>query len=191
MFAAVLDTCVLWPSLQRDFLLSLAIEGVYRPLWSEAILDELHHHEQQKLIDRGNEAGSAEVTADHLLDRMRTAFDDAIVTGWEALEGTFGLPDVDDEHVLAAAVVGGAGAVVTDNVKDFPTDRVPSSIQIVTARDFAADTVDVNPASAVRALKQLSSRHRLTPHTPAEILDLLVARYGMTDVNEILRPLLE
>lgn len=191
MFAAVLDTCVLWPSLQRDFLLSLAIGGVYRPLWSEAILDELHHHEQQKLIERGGETESAEVKADHLLDRMRAAFDDAIVTGWEALEGTFGLPDVDDEHVLAAAVVGGAGAVVTDNVKDFPTGRVPSSIQILTARDFAADAVDVNPASAVRALEQLSSRHRLTPHTPAEILDLLVARYGMTDVDEILRPLLD
>ena len=124
MFAALLDTSVLWPSLQRDFLLSLAVEGLYRPLWSSAILDELQLHEVQKLVGRGEDPDAAATRAQHLIDQMTTAFDDALVENWEPLDGTFGLPDPDDEHVVAAALVGGAGVIVTSNLKDFPLQRI-------------------------------------------------------------------
>lgn len=185
MFAAILDTCVLWPSLQRDFLLSMAVEGLYRPLWSEAILQELSRHEQYKLIDRGAGGTDALARADRLVDNMRVHFDDALVTGWEPLEGTFGLPDTDDEHVLAAAVVGGAGAIVTDNLKHFPIDLVPTDIQVLTGREFAANTADVDPGRAARALWVMSTRHIKTKHTPHQLVQLLVERYAMRDVADI------
>jgi hypothetical protein len=85
MFAALLDTSVLWPSLQRDFLLSLAIEGLYRPLWSTEILAELEYHETQKLINRGEPITAATARASHLIRQMTTAFDDALVENWEPM----------------------------------------------------------------------------------------------------------
>lgn len=191
MFAAILDTCVLWPNLQRDFLLSMAIEGLYRPLWSEAILEELHRHEQYKLIDRGTGEPDALAQADRLLENMRVHFDDALVSGWEPLDGTFGLPDADDEHVLAAAVVGGAGAIVTDNLRHFPAALVPSDIQVLTGREFAANTADVDPERAARALSVMSNRRTKTKHTPHELVQLLVERYGMHDVADIVLPALD
>lgn len=78
MFAAVLDTSVLWPSRQRDFLLSLAIAGLYRPLWSDAILEELEYHEAAKLEGRGSDAAPA--AADEVLTLLvdRYGMSDAV-----------------------------------------------------------------------------------------------------------------
>ncbi|SFV24420.1 PIN domain-containing protein [Micrococcus terreus] len=120
MFTALLDSCVLWPSTLRDSLLSLAFEGSYRFVFSEAILLEVEVNEELKLMDRGSPREESRSRATHLAPQMRLHFGDSIVTGWEGLEGTFSLPDEDDEHVLAAAVVGGAGCIVTENLRDSP-----------------------------------------------------------------------
>jgi hypothetical protein len=121
---------------------------------------------------------------------MRLAFDDAVVVGWENLEGAFGLPDPDDEHVLAAATIGGAGVIVTENDKDFPVALLPSGLEIQSGRVFAANTVSVDPARATRALAEIARRHRNPRHSPSELLDLLVARYAMDEVADLIGPLL-
>jgi hypothetical protein len=190
MFTALLDTCVLWPSLQRDFVLSLAVEGLYRPVWSARILEELAYGEESKLVARGTEPDDAARRARRLIAEMRCAFDDAEVGGWEGLEGTYGLPDPDDEHVVAAAVVGGAGAIITHNAKDFPAERVPAGIQVLSPEVFAANTVELSPARAVAAIQAIVARSGRSGRqlSVTHVLDVLVHRYGMDRAVELVRP---
>lgn len=192
MFTALLDTSVLWPSLQRDFLLSLAIEGMYRPVWSDAILDELEGTEHAKLISRGADDTTASKRSHRLVETMRTAFDDALVEGWEALEGSFGLPDPDDEHVLAAAVIAGAGAIVTSNLRHFPAALLPGTIEPLSPAEFALNTVALSPTSARRAVSQIASRSgRHGPElSERDVLTVLADRYAMHEAVELVRSVL-
>ncbi|MGO4248228.1 putative toxin-antitoxin system toxin component, PIN family [Paenarthrobacter sp. RAF54_2] len=192
MFTALLDSCVLWPSTQRDFLLSLAFEGAYRFIFSEAILAEVEANEEIKRVERGDSEEEGRKKAAHLVGRMRSSFGDAIVMQWEGLEGTYSLPDPDDEHVLAAAVVGGAGSIVTENFRDFPEEKLPGGIQIVSAKEFAFDTVSMRPDLGLCAVWTMSVRsgRKGTACSPEEILDTLNKLYGMDAATELIRDLL-
>jgi hypothetical protein len=189
VFTALLGTCVLWPSTQRDFLLSLAAEGLYRPVWSSDILGELEYEEKAKLVGRGVDTAEADRRARYLVAEMRRAFDDAEVVGYRGLEGTYGLPDRDDEHVVAAAVVGGAGAIVTVNVRHSPAENLPEGLDVLTPGEFAHNTVALAPTLGLRALRAIagrSGRHG-PPITEAEVLLRLEERYGMHDAVQLIR----
>ncbi len=190
MFTALLDTSVLWPSLQRDFLLSLAIEQIYRPIWSSAILAELEYHEARKLRDRhGIEPEQSERRAARLVGTMRSAFVDAEITGWEPLEGTYGLPDPDDEHVVAAAHLGGAAVIVTSNLRDFPASRLPSGMSAMPPHQFALDATQISPHRALTAVAEIAARSgRSGPRSSTEaVIHRLEGRYGMTEAMTLVR----
>lgn len=188
MFAAVLDTCVLWPSLQRDFLLSLAFEQVYRPVWGSVILDELQEQEESKLEQIG--APSASDRASRLVSTLRQAFSDAEVTELELVRAV-GLPDPDDEHVVAAAILGRADVIVTHNLKDFPHAKLPGSLFVLPPDEFARDMVIAEPTRSCDALLSMAARRRNPATSPLDLLDLLGLRYNMYAVGRVLRPLIE
>ncbi|MGK2382384.1 hypothetical protein [Gordonia tangerina] len=118
---------------------------------------------------------------------MAGAFNDAYVAGWEVLDGSFELPDPDDEHLVAAAVVGGAEAIVSDNISDLPQGKVPGHIRVVRPVLFIADTVAVSADAAVRALRTMITRRTNPPETFRRVLDVLEERYGMVDAVEMIR----
>ena len=154
---------------------------------SSAILAELEYTETQKLIDRREQPDVAAMRARHLIEQMTAAFDDALVENWEPHEGTFGLPDPDDEHVVAAAVVGGAGAIVTENLKDFPLAKIPPHIKLLSPAEFAADTVSVSPDIALRAVQTMAARYGTPPLTTEDILNRLAQRYQLAEATELIR----
>lgn len=190
MIRAVLDSCVLWPSLQRDFLLSLAVEGAFAPVWSSAILVEVERNEHLKGVKRRIPDAEALSRARRLIAMMERAFPSASAQGWESREGSYGLPDRDDEHVLAAASQARADVIVTTNLRDFPVRLIPASIAVLAPQPFVHTIAATNPAATVRALQQIarrSGRRTNTAITVPELVDVLSSRYAI-ELREALSP---
>ncbi len=110
---AVLDACVLYPTVLREVLLGAARAGLYQPLWSARILEEWARA-ARKLGPAQEALARGEIAL------ARTGFPRAEVAAQPALEARLWLPDPADVHVLAVAVAAGADAIVTFNAQDFP-----------------------------------------------------------------------
>ena len=110
---ALLDTCVIYPTVMREMLLGAARAGAFTPLWSARIIEEW----QRAAVKLGRD-GIAQAGAAAAL--ISAAWPEAEVTWFPSLEARLWLPDPADIHVLAAAIAGSADVIVTLNAKDFP-----------------------------------------------------------------------
>lgn len=109
----LLDANVLYPTVMREILLAAAAEGLFRPLWSERILEEWARA-AARLGPEGEAVARGEIAA------LAARWPQAVVRAAPELERRLRLPDPDDVHVLAAAVAGSADAILTMNARDFP-----------------------------------------------------------------------
>lgn len=143
---AVLDACVLAPLLMREMLLAAAREQLFTPLWSARIEAEWRDAAGKEARDL-----PADLVAGDLA-LANAAFPRARVAGWEPIEPTVILPDVNDRHVLAAAIAGRANLIVTDNIRDFPLRRLAEhGLQRAPADLFLRALADHAPEAMRRA----------------------------------------
>jgi hypothetical protein len=97
---AVLDACVLYPAPLRDVLMSLATakEAIYQARWTAAILDEW----TRNLLKDRPDLNKSQL--DYTIEMMSRAVPEGLVTGYERKIQDIRLPNIDDRHVLAAAI---------------------------------------------------------------------------------------
>lgn len=156
-FPSFLDACVLVPIRLTDLLLRLAEAHTYRPLWSDEVLAEVERN-LPKL-------GITPQKAARRIERMRSAFPDANVTGYHSLVSSME-NDPKDRHVLAAAVRANAEVIVTANLGDFPATALrPYDIVAVSPDDFLLDQLDLYPLPTIQCLYEQLSALRNPPET--------------------------
>ncbi|OSP55246.1 RSP_2648 family PIN domain-containing protein [Pseudoruegeria sp. SK021] len=109
----VLDACVLYPTVLRQILIGVAEAGLIVPLWSERILGEW-----RRAVLRTHPADAAQAGVEIAL--LQAQFPAACVAADPDIEARLSLPDDNDRHVLATAIVAEADALVTLNMRDFP-----------------------------------------------------------------------
>ena len=110
---AVLDACVLYPTVLREILMGCAARGLFTPQFSDRIL-----REWTRATAKLGPAEQAIAEGEAAL--LRAAFPKAIVREQPQLEARLALPDPNDVHVLAVAIAGSADCIVTFNAVDFP-----------------------------------------------------------------------
>lgn len=124
MYTALLDANVLYPAPVRDVLLQLTVTDLYRARWSADI-----HREWMTALLR-NEPHRDRAALERTRDMMDQATRDTLVTGYEGLTSLLTLPDPDDRHILAAAIIGRCDVIVTRNLHHFPnTALAPYSVE--------------------------------------------------------------
>jgi PIN domain len=152
-FTALLDANVLYSMPVTDIVLELAATGLFRARWTEDIHDEWVR----------NVAADRPDILSEVVHRRRNKMDEAIpqalVTGYRPLIDKLNLPDANDRHVLAAAIVGRVDVIVTYNIKDFPENVLsPYGIEVQHPDEFLNHQRTLNETLFITCVKTIRDR---------------------------------
>ena len=160
-----LDASVLYPVSLRNLLMRLTLDGLYQARWSPDV-----HREWIGAVLRDNLHIPRE-RLEAIRDAMDDQAQDALVTGYERRVGRLLLPDPDDRHMLAAAIVCGARVIVTRNLRDFPADKLtPFRIEALHPDVFLRRLLDRSPQAVADAVRSQHARLRNPPLPMADLL---------------------
>lgn len=176
---ALLDANVLYPTVLREILIAVARAGLYTPLWSERILEEW----ARATVKLGP---GAEPIARGEIAVLKAGFPGASVAPRPGLETRLHLPDPNDEHVLAAAVTGGADVIVTFNAQDFPRHVLAEEgIARMDPDQFLRDLWERSPEAVAAAAEGVrATAERLSGE--AQPMRALLKRAGLPRLGKLL-----
>jgi predicted nucleic acid-binding protein len=144
MYTAILDANVLYSASIRDLLMWLAYKKVFRAHWTQQIQDEWTRNLLKNRTDLRLETLLA------TQNMMNQALPFGLLKNVPSSE--INLPDLNDVHVVAAAVKVRATHIVTENTRDFPKESLaPLGITAIKTDDFIGLLLAYQPKGVLEA----------------------------------------
>ncbi len=179
-YTALFDANVLYPAPMRDILLQLAMTDLFRAKWT----DDIHREWIEALLE--NEPHRKQAALERTRNLMDRATRDCLVTDYEALIPYLELPDPNDRHVLAAAIVGRCDAIVTQNLKDFPDNVLaPYGIEAQHPDDFLCNHLNLSPGVFCAAIRKVRARLKNPPYSVQDYLTTLTRQGLVATASEL------
>jgi predicted nucleic acid-binding protein len=180
-FIVVYDANVLYPNTLRDLLIRISQAGLVQAKWTEEILDEML---------RALGENRPDVSPDklgRLRELMNGAVRDCLISDYEPLIEGLKLPDLDDRHVLAAAIKCGAEVIVTANLRHFPADDLAQwDVEAKSPDGFVLDQVGINGQAVAACVQQIADSRTRPPQNIEDVLSQL-ERGGLVESIAALR----
>ena len=164
---AVLDACVLYPTVLREILQGAGEAGLYQPVFSDRILREW-------VLATAKLGPAAPAIAEGEAATLRTTFPRALERARPEIEARLHLPDPNDVHVLATAIASSADAIVTFNAQDFPGHVLAA--EGVTRRDpdgFLWELQSRHPEAMARIVETVRAKAEAISGQPVALKGLL------------------
>lgn len=167
-FGVFFDANVFYPAPLRDVLIQLATTGLFKAWWSH----QIHEEWIRNLVI--NRPDISEEKLWQIAEHMNRAVPDCLVENYESLIQSLELPDQNDRHVLAAAIKSHSQVIVTNNLKDFPSDSLASyDIEAQSPDEFLFHQLDLHKGAVIASLRECRERLKNPPKNVDEFLETL------------------
>lgn len=161
----VCDANVLYSIVLTDLLLSLGSADLFYPRWTARIHDEW----SRNLAADRPDLDPAKI--ERRRRQMDAAIDDCLIEGYEHLIPSLTLPDMDDVHVLAAAIHGGAQIILTYNQRHFPKKALTAfGITAPHPDDFLTSLLERHAAEVKAVIEEMRARKKKPAMSWEELL---------------------
>ena len=136
-----------------DIVLELASTKLFQARWSSEI------HEEWIAAVRRDRPDLPAAALERRRQNMDRALPQARVVDYGHLVAALNLPDPNDRHVLAAAIVGRADVIVTFNVTDFPQSALtPHALEVQNPDEFLNHQRTLDETCFLQCVKSIRER---------------------------------